>query len=152
MPERIKLTPEELGLISLFQSISGATARDCIRDEKMDRVIFVVNEGDMGLAIGKGGSSIKSAEKQLGKPVEVVEYAEDPKDFIINALNTRKISEIRMSEKPGGTKAALIIVDQRNKGEVVGRGGRNAERARLLAKRYFNVESIRIISLDEDVI
>ena len=152
MPERIKLTPEELGLISLFQSISGATARDCIRDEKMDRVIFVVNKGDMGLAIGKGGSSIKSAEKQLGKPVEVVEYAEDPKDFIINALNTRKISEIRMSEKPGGTKAALIIVDQRNKGEVVGRGGRNAERARLLAKRYFKVESIRIISLDEDVI
>jgi len=152
MPERIKLTPEELGLISLFQSISGATARDCIRDEKMDRVIFVVNEGDMGLAIGKGGSSIKSAEKQLGKPVEVVEYAEDPKDFIINALNTRKISEIRMSEKPGGTKAALIIVDQRNKGEVVGRSGRNAERARLLAKRYFNVESIRIISSDEDPI
>jgi len=152
MPERIKLTPEELGLISLFQSISGATARDCIRDEKMDRVIFVVNEGDMGLAIGKGGSSIKSAEKQLGKPVEVVEYAEDPKDFIINALNTRKISEIRMSEKPGGTKAALIIVDQRNKGEVVGRSGRNAERARLLAKRYFNVENIRIISSDEDLI
>ena len=145
MPERIKLTPEELGLISLFQSISGATARDCIRDEKMDRVIFVVNKGDMGLAIGKGGSSIKSAEKQLGKPVEVVEYAEDPKDFIINALNTRKISEIRMSEKPGGTKAALIIVDQRNKGEVVGRGGRNAERARLVAKRYVNDESSRII-------
>ena len=152
MPETIKLTSEELGRISLFQSISGATARDCILDEKMNRIIFVVNEGDMGLAIGKGGSSIKSAEKQLGKPVEVVEYAEDPKDFIINALNTRKISEIRMSEKPGGTKAALIIVDQRHKGEVVGRSGRNAERARLLAKRYFNVESIRIISLDEDLI
>ncbi|MEE9134656.1 MAG: NusA-like transcription termination signal-binding factor [Nitrososphaerales archaeon] len=152
MPETIKLTSEEIGLISLFQSISGATARDCIQDEKMNRIIFVVNEGDMGLAIGKGGSSIKSAEKQLGKPVEVVEYAEDPKDFIINALNTRKISEIRMSEKPGGTKAALIIVDQRNKGEVVGRSGRNAERARLLAKRYFDVESIRIISSDEDLI
>ena len=152
MPETIKLTSEELGRISLFQSISGATARDCILDEKMNRIIFVVNEGDMGLAIGKGGSSIKSAEKQLGKPVEIVEYAEDPKDFIINALNTRKISEIRMSEKPGGTKAALILVDQRHKGEVVGRSGRNAERARLLAKRYFDVESIRIISLDEDLI
>ncbi len=152
MPETIKLTSEEIGLISLFQSISKATPRDCILDEKMNRIIFVVNEGDMGLAIGKGGSSIKSAEKQLGKPVEVVEYAEDPKDFIINALNTRKISEIRMSEKPGGTKAALILVDQRHKGEVVGRSGRNAERARLLAKRYFDVESIRIVSIEEDVI
>ncbi len=149
MPERIKLTYEEIGLISLFQSISGATARDCIQDEKMDRVIFVVNEGEMGLAIGKGGSSIKSAEKQLGKAVEVVEHAEDPKDFIVNALHTRKINEIRMSEKLDGSKAATIIVDQRHKGEVVGRNGRNAERARLLAKRYFNIESIRIVSLDE---
>ncbi len=149
MPERIKLTYEEIGLISLFQSISGATARDCIRDEKMDRVIFVVSEGEMGLAIGKGGASIKSAAKQLGKPVEVVEHAEDPKDFIMNALNTRKISEIRMSENLNGAKAATIIVDQRHKGEVVGRNGRNAERARLLAKRYFDIESLRIISLDD---
>jgi len=152
MPERIKLTSEEIGLISLFQSISGATARDCIRDEKMDRIIFVVNEGEMGLAIGKGGSSIKSAAKQLGKAVEVVEHAEDPKDFIVNALNTSKINEIRLSEKLDGTKAATIIVDQRHKGEVVGKSGRNAERARLLAKRYFNIESIRIVSLEEDEI
>ncbi|MFQ6011035.1 MAG: NusA-like transcription termination signal-binding factor [Nitrososphaerales archaeon] len=149
MPERIKLTYEELGLISLFQGISGATARDCIRDEKMDRVIFVVNEGEMGLAIGKGGSSIKSAEKQFGKPVEVVEHAEDPKDFIVNSLNTHRINEIRMSEQLDGTKAATVVVDQRHKGEVVGRNGRNAERARLLAKRYFDIESVRIVSLDE---
>lgn len=149
MPERIKLTYEELGLISLFQGISGATARDCITDEKMDRIIFVVKEGDMGLAIGKGGSSIKSAEKQLGKAVEIVEHAEDPKDFIVNALNTRKIDEVRMSEKLDGTKAATIIVDHRHKGEVVGRNGRNAERARLLAKRYFDIESVRIVTLDE---
>ena len=149
MPGRIKLTYEEIGLISLFQSISGATARDCIKDEKMDRIIFVVNEGEMGLAIGKGGSSIKSAEKQLGKAVEVVEHAEDPKDFIVNALNTRKINEIRLSEKLDGAKAATIIVDERHKGEVVGRNGRNAERARLLAKRYFNIESIRIVSIEE---
>lgn len=152
MPEKITLTSEEIGLISLFQSISGATARDCIKDEKMDRLIFVVNEGEMGLAIGKDGCWVKSVEKQLGKPVEVVEYAEDPKDFIVNALLTRKISEIRMSEKPDGTKDATIIVDPRHKGEVVGRGGRNAERARLLAKRYFDVESIRIVTIDEDVI
>ena len=56
---QIKLTSDELRLMSLFQSVTSATARDCIVDEKMDRVIFVVNKGQMGLAIGKGGSTIK---------------------------------------------------------------------------------------------
>jgi N utilization substance protein A len=37
--------------MSLFQNITGAIARDCVVDEKMDRVIFIVNKGQMGLAI-----------------------------------------------------------------------------------------------------
>ena len=44
-------------LISLFQNVTKATARDCLDDEKENRIIFVVNEGKMGLAIGKGGSN-----------------------------------------------------------------------------------------------
>ncbi|MDF2767475.1 MAG: archaeal NusA family domain containing protein [Nitrososphaeraceae archaeon] len=59
MTDKIKLTSDELRLMSLFQSITSATARDCIFDERMDRVIFIVHKGHMGLAIGKGGSTIK---------------------------------------------------------------------------------------------
>ena len=39
-----------------------------------------------------------------------------------------------------------MIVDQGKKGLVVGREGRNAERARLFAKRYFNISSVQINS------
>ena len=53
MTEKIKLTSDELRLMSLFQNVTSATARDCIVDTRMDRVIFVVNKGQMGLAIGK---------------------------------------------------------------------------------------------------
>jgi N utilization substance protein A len=63
----IKLTSDELRLMSLFQSITSATARDCIVDDRMDRVIFVVNKGQMGLAIGKGGSTIKQLQTWLQK-------------------------------------------------------------------------------------
>nr|MDQ4012119.1 KH domain-containing protein [Thermoproteota archaeon] len=55
MTEKIKLTSDELRLMSLFQNVTGAVARDCIVDNRMERVIFVVNKGQMGLAIGKGG-------------------------------------------------------------------------------------------------
>jgi len=63
----IKLTSDELRLMSLFQSVTSATARDCIVDEKMDRVIFVVNKGQMGLAIGNGGSTIKQLQNVVAK-------------------------------------------------------------------------------------
>ena len=43
--QKIKLTSEELGLMSLFQSVSGAGVRDCIIDEKNGRVIYIVNPG-----------------------------------------------------------------------------------------------------------
>jgi N utilization substance protein A len=38
------------------------------------------------------------------------------------------------------------MVDPRKKGIVVGREGRNAEKARLLAKRYFDIDSVLINS------
>ena len=80
----IKITSEEFALMSLFQKISGAMARDCILDNKLNRVIFLVNRGEMGLAIGKKGESIKKLEKNIMKDVELVEYSDDPKELIRN--------------------------------------------------------------------
>ncbi len=40
----IKLTTEQMRMMSLFQNVTGATARDCIEDKKQDRVIFVLNQ------------------------------------------------------------------------------------------------------------
>ena len=146
MPEKIKLASEELALMSMFQSISGATARDCIIDSKLDRVIFVVNSGQMGLAIGRGGATIDKVQRAMGKTVEPVEWSEDPKQFIMNCLNPHFVKEIRISDKSDGTKSATVVVDQMKKGAILGKGGRNAEKARLLAKRYFSVETIHIVS------
>ena len=148
MTEKIKLTSDELGLISLFQSITSAVARDCVVDEKMDRVIFIVNKGQMGLAIGKGGATIRQLQNVVGKKVELVEYSDDPSEFIRNILNTEMINEIKINDKIDGTRQAIVIVDPKKKGVVVGREGRNAEKARLLAKRYFQISNVLIMSED----
>src|ERR687890_139650 len=107
----IKLTSDELRLMSLFQSITSATARDCIVDDKMDRVIFVVNKGQMGLAIGKGGSTIKQLQNMVAKKIELVEYSDEAPEFISNILNSEMIREIQISERTDGTKQAIVIVD-----------------------------------------
>jgi len=145
LPE-IKLSAQQLSLMSLFQSLSGATARDCIVDEKQNRIIFVVTKGQMGLAIGKDGMSVKKVERAVRRPVEVVEWADDPEELIRNVLGTRFIEEVRVTDRLDGTKGVVVVVDHRKKGAVLGIGGRNAEKVRLLAKRYFDIANVQITS------
>ena len=146
MTETIKLTTDQIKLMSLFQNVTGATARDCIEDEKLDRVIFVVNQGKMGLAIGKGGITIRNLQNVVKRNVELVEYSEDPTEFLKNMLNPKLVSEVKINKRLDGSMQAIVMVDPKKKGIVVGREGRNAEKARLLAKRSFQISSVLIQS------
>jgi N utilization substance protein A len=149
MTEKIKLTSNELRLMSLFQSVTSVTARDCVVDDKMDRVIFVINKTQMGLAIGKGGATIKQLQNVVARKVELVEYSDDVAEFIGNILNSSMINEIKIDERSDGTRQALVVVDAKKKGIVVGREGRNAEKARLLPKRYFQISNVFIINSEQ---
>ena len=140
----IKFTGTEMRYIALFESISGASAKDCIIDEEQGRVIFVVNEGQVGVAIGKGGRNIHTLERMTGKKHEIIEYAEDPVQFIKNALKPAFVKEVRLTEKPDGKTIAVVAVNPRDKGVAIGKNGRNAERLRFLAKRYFQIQNVSI--------
>jgi len=96
MTQEIKLTSDQLRLMSLFQNVTGATARDCIEDEKQNRVIFVVNSGKMGLAIGKGGSYQHTHPHAILKASHPSPYAAS------GFLGCRHFSEVnRLLEKCG---------------------------------------------------
>ena len=146
MSQEIKLSSEELKLIALFQKITRSSARDVVEDEKLGRLIFVVNEGKMGLAIGKGGVNIKNLQNIIKKPVELVEYAPEPETFLKNMLNPKYVLDVKFSERLDGSTQAEITVNAEKKGAVVGRECRHAEKARLLGKRYFNITKILINS------
>jgi len=94
MTQSIKLTTDEMRLMSLFQSRTKVTARDCLDDQKYDRIIFVVNEGNMGLAIGRNGSNIKALPNILKRNVELVEFFGDPSKFLKHVFNSKFINEI----------------------------------------------------------
>ena len=149
MSEKIKLSPDEFRLLSLFQTVTTADARDCIIDEKMERVIFVVNRGQMGMAIGKGGSNIKQLQNVINKKIELVEHSDNATDFVKNIFNSNIIQEIRINDHSDGTKIALIVADAKKKGLVVGKDGRNVDKARMLAKRYFNITNVLVVSPEQ---
>jgi N utilization substance protein A len=145
MSKGIKFTNQEMRFIALFESITGATVRDCIIDEDFDRIIFVIKEGDVGMAIGKRGKNISMLEKMTGKKYEIIEFSEDPSQFIRNALKPAKLKEIRISERPDGKTIAVVSVEPRDKGIAIGKNGKNAERIRFLAKRYFQINNVSIM-------
>ncbi len=138
--------------MSLFQSITSVTARDCVVDDKMDRVIFIVNKGQMGLAIGKGGATIRQLQNVVARKVELVEYSDDASDFVRNILNPQMVNDVKITVRTDGSKQAVVLVDAKRKGVVVGKEGRNAEKARLLAKRYFQISNVLITSASERMI
>ncbi|HSQ53397.1 MAG TPA: NusA-like transcription termination signal-binding factor [Acidobacteriota bacterium] len=144
MASGIKFTSVEMRFIALFQSITGATVKDCIVDTDLNRIIFVVKEGSIGMAIGKKGKNIHLLEKMTGKKHEVIEHSDNPAQFIKNALKPAKVDEVRITERMDGKTIAVISVNPKDKGVAIGKNGRNAERIRFLAKRYFQIQNVSI--------
>ena len=120
MASGIKLTSNEMRYIALFESITGAAVRDCILDEELNRAIFIVKEGDVGMAIGKGGKNIHLLEKMTNKKHEIIEYSDDPAQFIKNALKPAHVRELRVSERADGKTIAVVTVDPKDKGVAIG--------------------------------
>jgi N utilization substance protein A len=136
----VKLSSESIRYLTLFESITGASVKDCMVQE--DKIIFVVRRGDMGAAIGKGGINIERARELIGRKIEVVEHSDDPIEFLINIFKPIKVN-VKLLEKEG-KKMAQITVNPQYKGLVIGRGGKNINKAKELARRHHDIEDIVI--------
>ncbi len=139
----VKLSADDMRYIALFEGVTGANICDCLVDEKGSKVTFVIRSGDIGLAIGRGGSRIKKVNQMIGKILDIVEYSDDPAEFVKNALGPAKVKGVTISEREG-RKVALVEVDRSDKGLLIGRGGQNIQRAKLLALRHHDVHDITL--------
>ena len=110
MASGIKFTSREMRYIALFESITGATVKDCIVNSDLNKIIFIVKEGDIGMAIGRRGKNIRLLERMTEKRHEVIEHSENPARFIRNALKPAAVDEIRISERPDGKTIAVVSV------------------------------------------
>jgi N utilization substance protein A len=139
----VKLTTEGIRYIALFESLTGAVARDCFVDNENDRVIFVVKKGDMGLAIGKNGNNINKVKKSIGKHIEIVEYSSDIDEFVANTLQPVSVKRVQVVSKEN-KKLAYVEVMSKDRGIAIGKNGRNIYKAKVLANRHHGLEDVII--------
>lgn len=137
----IRLTTVGVRYIALFESLTGAVARDCIDDG--DRVLYVVRNGDMGLAIGRNGEHINRVKKSIGKHIEIVEYSDNLPTFMKNVAQPAKVLGIELAVR-GGRRIVYVDVPPNEKGLAIGRDGKNIEKMRMLAHRHHDVDDVII--------
>ncbi|NQV90609.1 transcription termination/antitermination protein NusA [Candidatus Uhrbacteria bacterium] len=87
------------------------------------------NIDPIGACIGQRGSRIQTIIAELGgEKIDIVEWSEDPSEFISNALSPAKITKLELHTED---KAAFVKVKEDQLSLAIGKGGQNV---RLAAK------------------
>jgi len=130
-----EIDQEAMQLIAAFEKMSHTEVRDCIRN---DVIYFLVNPGKAALAIGKGGETVKSAEAFFKKQIKIYEWAESDEQFIRNIIPGIKKLELN------GEKA-IVTVDPKERGGVIGKGGSNINALRELLSRNSGIKELKVL-------
>jgi N utilization substance protein A len=141
---RFKLSMDDMALIATFESITGVSAVDVVRDDESERLIFVVRAKQLGKAIGRDGIRVKTAADAFGRPIDVVEMAESAEDFVKSALAPARVEHVKIVEHRDGSLVASVTVKAEDRGIAIGRDGKNVARARILVRRHFDVDNVVI--------
>jgi len=135
----MKFNTETIRLMILFENLTGAAVKDCIVDE--DTICFVIEEGKLGIAIGKNGNSVKNAENMINKTIKLFEFSSDLSTFVKNLIP--KATSVTINND--GDKVIIEIKVERNdRPLVIGRDGKNLKMFKELLKRSYNVSDLII--------
>jgi len=129
-----KFDTETIRLINLFESVTGATVKDCVVNR--DVVYYVIDEGKVGIAIGKNGASVRHAEKMIGKTVKLFEFSKELTKFVKNLVP--QATEVKIKNEEDGI-IIEIKVDKKNRALVIGRDRKNLNLFKELLQRNYNI-------------
>jgi N utilization substance protein A len=141
---RIKLTAELIRYISVFERLTGATVKDCFLEGNSAKLVFIVNEGVLGLAIGKKGANIKRVKMVLEKELDVIEFSKDPLQFIRNLLRPMKPQNVYLSEKSDGQKVVNLILENKEKRFLLAKQGEKLNKVREIMRRHYEFDLIEV--------
>ena len=147
---KIKYDSESMKLITLFESMTGAKVKDCIsnadmrgsrRDSLANSLIFVMEENEMGRAIGKNGTNIKRMESKLRKKIKLVEFSSDVLQFARNIVYPIEISGIKQENN----NLVISAKDTHTRAMLIGRERQNINHLSDIVKRYFDINKIKVM-------
>lgn len=93
----------------------------------------------IGACVGTRGSRVQAVVNELnGEKVDIVEWSEDPGEFVANALSPAKVVEVQIDEEE---KIARTIVPDYQLSLAIGKEGQNARLAARLTGWKIDIKS-----------
>ncbi|MCC7487917.1 MAG: transcription termination/antitermination protein NusA [Burkholderiales bacterium] len=91
----------------------------------------------IGTCVGMRGSRVQAVTSELaGERVDIILWASDPAQFVINALAPAEVNKIRVDEE---AHSMDIVVDEENLAQAIGRNGQNVRLAAELTGWELNI-------------
>lgn len=137
----IMFSNEDIQLINMASNVTKTHIMDCLNLD--DRVIFIVQKGQLGAAIGIKAKNLERLRGLFKKTIKFIEFDEDRERFIVNLFKPYKVNSITL-EADDESIVAKVQVDISEKSKIIGKGGRNIEIIRNLAKRHHSIKDVQI--------
>lgn len=131
----MKLGMDELEYMNLIEKMTKARVKDCIVND--DELVVVIQEGDMGLAIGRKGENAEKVREAIGKKVSFIEFSENKEKFIRKLFAPAVLESV---EANGNTARITPRETQR----VIGKDGKRKKRAETLLERHYGIKNVII--------
>jgi N utilization substance protein A len=125
---------QTIGYINLFEKLTRAMVKDCFFEDNM--LVFVVQPGQIGKAIGKSGINIRKVGNALKKQIKIIEFNPAPSKFAENLLYPIRPEEVRQEDD-------LVIIkahDHVEKGRIFGREKTNLKKMQDIMSKYFPIQ------------
>jgi len=136
---KLTYSKELLQVMQIFDKVVHVPLKDCF--EEQDVSYFVVPEGFMGKAIGKGGINVKKLSSKLNRKVKIVEFSSDIGRFIRNVVYPSKLDEVVLDNGV----AILRSSSREMRGIIIGRNAKNLNTLKNVVRRYFTeITDIRV--------
>jgi len=137
----ITFSNETVQFINLASKYCRASIKDCIVED--DRIIFVVEKGQLGIAIGSKAKNLEKLRALFKKNVKFVEFDGDKEKFIRNLCKPYQINNV-VIEGDDNASVIRIEVNPRDKSKLNGKSGRNINMIRKLAQRHHPIKDVQI--------
>lgn len=137
----ILLSNENMQYINMVSKITKADVLDCVITD--DILIFIVHQGQLGIAIGIKAKNLEKLRNLFKKRIKFIEYSTDKENFVKNLCKPYKVKNITL-EGEGENTIAKVEVDISDKSKIIGKSGKNIEIIRQLAQRHHNLKDVQI--------
>jgi len=136
---KMKIDNALIQYINLFEKITRTRVKDCIQDN--DKLIFIVEEGEISKALGKNGINIKKIASLTKKKLKVIDFNSKIERFIKNLINPVQAEKIEVKDNV----VEIFVSSRQDKGLLIGRDRNNLKFLKSMLEKYFKVTEVRIV-------